>query len=162
MSRDFAAFLRGISNVSMQPFRNALLEIGLTDVGSFGATGNMMFCSRDTDCVSLERRIADAVGVETFVRTRLEMSAIVSEDPYTGLAGASLFLFRGPIDESRVVSFLSGAFEGDPPVVIGTEVHFVHPLRRPGGKGIIDLERELGVRGTMRASRVVARVFDLM
>ena len=51
---------------------------------------------------------------------------------------------------------------GDSPVASGATVYFVHPTRLFGHTIIVDLERELGVRVTMRASRVVARVLARM
>jgi len=159
---DFVAFLRGISNVPMQPLRDALSDIGLTEVRSFGGTGNMFFCVGDMSRTTLEALIADAVGVEAFVRSRSEMAKVVSEDPYAGRFGAGVFFSNSPVDARQAASFLAGGFDGDPPVVARTEVYFVHPLRRLGRRSVIDFERELGVRGTMRASSVVARVLELM
>jgi len=162
MGSDFVAFLRGISNVPMQPLRDALVGIGLTDVRSFGGTGNMLFCAKDSSRGALEVLIGDAVGVDAFVRSRSQLATVVAENPYADLPGASLLFARGPVDESRAAAFMTGGFQAQPPVVAGAEVYFVHPLRRPGHSGIIDLEHDLGVRGTMRASRVVARVLTLM
>jgi uncharacterized protein (DUF1697 family) len=162
VTTDYVAFLRGISNVPMEPYRAALVDIGLTDVRSFGGTGNMLFRAGDSDRAALEESIAEAVGVETFVRSRSELAAVVSENPYTGRPGAGVFFARGPIDASQVAALMAGGFDGEPPVVAGSEVYFVHPLSRPGHKSIIDFERVLGVRGTMRAARVVARVLELM
>lgn len=162
MTRDYVAFLRGISNVSMQRFRVALERLGFTFVGSFGTSGNLMFCLSGEDATSLESRIGDAVGVDAFVRTRSELSAIVAHDPYVGREGAAVFLAKHPIEQSQRESLQDGGFEGEPPVVSGATVYFVHPTRRPGRKAIVDFERELGLRGTMRSSKVVARVLDKM
>lgn len=159
---DHVAFLRGISNVPMQPYRAALDGLGLADVRSFGGTGNMLFRTGRVDRETLERIIAEAVGVEAFVRTRPELAAAMSQNPYSGRPGAAVFFARRPIDAGREADLMAGGFDGDPPVISGTEVYFVHPLRRPGRQSIIDLERELGVRGTMRASHVVERVLGLM
>jgi len=158
----FVAFLRGISNVPMQPLRDALVDIGLTEVTSFGGTGNLVFSSGDSDRIALERRISEAVGVDTFVRNRNEVEAVVLSDPFAGQAGAAVFFMRGAVDATRASSLIAGGFEHDAPVVSGSQVYFLHPLRRPGRRSIVDLERELGVRGTMRASSVVARVLELM
>lgn len=162
MTTDHVAFLRGISNVPMQPYRAALVDIGLADVRSFGGTGNMLFGAGDMDRESLEGAIAEAVGVEAFVRTRPELAAIVSQNPYASRPGAAVFFARRPIDADREAVLMAGGFDGEPPVISGAEVYFVHPLRRPGRQSIIDLERELGVRGTMRAAHVVERVLQLI
>lgn len=162
MDTDLVVFLRGISNTPMQPLRDALSGIGLAEVRSFGGTGNLLFRTRDTDLPALEQRIESAVGVDAFIRSRSELVQVVAGDPFAGMPGASMFISHGIHDASRVESLFAGGFEGQPPVVSGAHVYFLHPVRRPGRRGIIDLERELGVRGTMRASRVVARVLELM
>lgn len=162
MTTDHVAFLRGISNVPMEPYRAALVDIGLADVRSYGGTGNMLFRTDATDREALERSIAEAVGVEAFVRTRHELAAVVSQNPYVGVPGAVVFFARHSIDPDREDVLMAGGFDGEPPVVSGAEVYFLHPLRRPGWRSIIDLERELGVRGTMRAAHVVERVLGLM
>lgn len=157
-----AAFLRGITNVAMRPFVDALERLGLTAVVSFGASGNLVFCADAADSASLESRIAQAVGVEAFVRSRDELSAIVTQDPHSGRKGAMVFLAKRPPDRARIQSLNAGGFNGDPPVVSGATVYFVSPTRRPGRKSPIDFERELGVSGTIRSSKVIARVLDLM
>jgi uncharacterized protein (DUF1697 family) len=146
----------------MEPLRAALVKLGLTEVGSFGASGNFVFRAPSSDVALLEQRIFEAVGAEAFVRSREELLAIVANDPYAGRQGAGLFLSRRPVDEASDVFRDAFGPEGDPPVASGTTVYFMNPTRLPGRKAVIDFERELGVRGTMRASRVVARVLDMM
>lgn len=162
MARDHVAFLRGISNVPMQPFRAALEGLGLTSVESFGASGNLLFRAGDLDEARLEAMIERAVGAEAFVRSRTELAAIVEGDPYAGREGAGVLLARRPIDEAHAESLRRGGFDGPAPVIVGATVYFVFPLRRPGRKSGVDLERELDVRGTMRGSRVLARVLERM
>jgi len=162
MTADQAAFLRGISNVPMQPFRTAFERLGFTEVETFGATGNILFCADDNDGSELESPIGEAVGAETFVRSSEELATIVAQNPYAGLKGASVFLARHRISQSEAESLSAGGFAGDPPVISGANVYFVHPTRRPGAKGVVDFERALGVRGTMRSARVVARVLEAM
>lgn len=162
MASRFVAFLRGISNVPMQPFRGALVDAGLQDVRSYGGTGNLLFSSGGTDRSTLERRVSEAVGVQAFVRSRAEMADILASDPFSGRPGAALFFTHADIDPTAAARISAGGFEGDAPVIMGAQVYFVHPMRRPGRKTVVDLERELAVRGTIRGSRVVQRVFELM
>jgi uncharacterized protein (DUF1697 family) len=162
MTRDHAAFLRNNRTPRMEPLRAALVKLGLTEVGSFGASGNLVFHASNSDVARLERRISEAVGAEVFIRSRQELSAIVANDPYSGREGAGLFLARRPVEEGSAVFRNAFGPEGDPPVAFGTTVYFMNPTRLPGRNSVIDFERELGVRGTMRTSRVVARVLDMM
>jgi uncharacterized protein (DUF1697 family) len=162
MTRDYAAFLRNNRNPSMEPLRAALAELGLTEVGSFGATVNFVFRAPGADVALLERRITEAVGAEALVRTRQELAAIVAKDPYSGRQGANLFLARRLVDETSAVFQNAFGPKGDPPVASGTTVYFLHPTRLLGRKAVVNFERELGVMGTMRTTRVVSRVLELM
>ncbi len=156
-----AVFLRGIAHVPMAPLRDKLTRAGLKEVRSFGATGNFVF-DIDAPPVALEELIEDATGSEAFVRTRAELESIVRSDPYAGLAGAGVFLAKAPIPAQVAARFTQPGFDGPAPVIDGAVVYLVYPIHRPGKQANIDFERELGVRGTMRASRVVARVASLM
>jgi uncharacterized protein (DUF1697 family) len=49
MTRRYVALLRGISNVRMQTFREALTDLGFTDVESYGRSGNLLFNSHNSD-----------------------------------------------------------------------------------------------------------------
>lgn len=159
-SRDHVAFLRGISNVPMQPLRTALERLGLHSVGSFGASGNLFFRAQGLDPSSLEALIEGALGVEAVVRSRSALETIVRQDPFIGRQGAAVFLAKQPIGPMRAESLERGGFEGEPPIVGASVVYFVHPTRRPGRRTAVDFERELGVRGTIRSSTVLVRVLE--
>ena len=87
---------------------------------------------------------------------------IVANNPYLGQQGANLFLAREPIDETRTVFRAAFGPEGAPPVPSGTTVYFVWPTRFSGRKAVVNFERELGVLGTMRTSRVIVRMLEMM
>src|SRR5512147_1813376 len=103
MTKDYSVFLRNNRNPNMAPIRKTLVELGLTEVASLGASGNFIFCAPGADIALLERQITDAVGAEAIVRTRQELTVIVANNPYRGQQGANLFLARGPIDKTRSV-----------------------------------------------------------
>ena len=54
----YVALLRAISNVAMQPFRQAMEELGFTDVASYGMSGNLLFNVDGSDIASIERSIS--------------------------------------------------------------------------------------------------------
>lgn len=162
MASDYVAFLRGISNVPMQPFREALERLGLAEVRSFGMSGNLIFRTEDADADALSGRIADATGADAFVFDRSELARVVADDPFWGREGAAVFLAAVPIGDDRAAELVRDGFDGETPVVSGRTVYFVHPVRRPGHKANVDFERSLGMRGTMRSSGVLARVLELM
>lgn len=162
MSRDLALFLRSISNVPMQPLRERLEALGLCDVVSYGMSGNFVFRSPEQDRYSLERRVQDAFGVAAFVRSRSELHETVAADPYRGEPGASMFLTHQALEREQEAVLDGLEFEGARPVVGGSVVYFVHPTRLASRRSVFDFERVLGLEGTMRASRVVGRLLDLM
>lgn len=81
------AFLRAVNvggrTVKMEALRTAFEALGLTQVQTFIASGNVVFDTRARDLAALERRIeshlAASVGFEmhTFIRTDAELGAIV-------------------------------------------------------------------------------------
>lgn len=151
MPTRYVALLRAISNVSMQPFRAALEELGFTDVESYGMSGNFLFNATPSDTGLLERVIAKRLGCATFVRTRQEMAKVVAADPF---GSAILFLARAPT-ATRRRRFLDLEFEGPRPVLRGHTLFFVYPARLRGKRTPTDFERILGVQGTARSARVV-------
>jgi hypothetical protein len=154
----YVAFLRAISNVSMEPFRRAMEDLGFADVESFGMSGNLLFNARNGRASSLEDRIAARVRTDAFVRTRLELARMLAGDPFRS---AVMFLARPP-SAARHRAFRRLAFSGPRPVIRGKTVSFVYPSSLRGTRAPLDFEAVLGVRGTARSFRVVARVLERM
>jgi uncharacterized protein (DUF1697 family) len=162
MIKDYAVFLRNNQNPNMAPIRKMLTELGFSEVASLGSSGNFVFCAPTTEISVLERQITEAVGAEAIVRTRHELAVIVSTNPYLGQPGANLFLAREPFDKNRSVFQDAFGPQGAHPVPSGTTVYFVWPTRFSGRKAVVNFERELGVLGTMRTSKVIVRVLEKM
>jgi uncharacterized protein (DUF1697 family) len=162
MPLQYVALLRAISNVAMAPFRTAVEALGFTEVASYGMSGNLMFNTARTDATGLERDIAARVGAMTMVRTRSEMRRIVARDPLAGAPGASvLFLARRPTAERRR-ALRDLEVEGNKPVLVGRTVYFRYPLLRAGKNAPVDLEKVLGVKGTIRSAGVVRALLARM
>ena len=95
----YAALLRGIApsgrNMTNDKLRSVFEGLGLEDVGSVLASGNIVFRSDVADAAVLEQRIEDGLALElgissrTLVRTCEEMRALVDSDPFPGLAHSS-------------------------------------------------------------------------
>src|SRR4051812_42161160 len=98
----FFAFLRGINvgghKVTMDRLRKEFETLGLADVSTFIASGNVVFEADDGDGAALERRIerhlADTLGYEvpTFLRTGKELSRIAKHNPFADSDGGTLFV----------------------------------------------------------------------
>lgn len=92
MSQQLIAFLRAINvgghTVKMDHLRQLFLAMGLTDVETFIASGNVIFTTPDTNLSALEQTIEmalrEALGYEvaTFIRTPAELAEIVRYEPF--------------------------------------------------------------------------------
>jgi uncharacterized protein (DUF1697 family) len=97
--RRFAALLRGIApsgtNMTNDKLRAVFEGLGLDDVASVLASGNIVFRSDATDAPALEQRIEDALAMElgissaVFLRTSSELRALVDSDPFPGVTHTS-------------------------------------------------------------------------
>lgn len=92
MSERYIAFLRGINvgghNVKMERIRDLFTEVGLTNVRSYIASGNLFFDTPSEDRTALAKTIEEhlktALGYEVpiFLRTIAELEAILEQDPF--------------------------------------------------------------------------------
>lgn len=104
---DYVAFLRGINlgnrRLKMERLRNLGEELGFAEVGTFIASGNLVFASGARDVAKLEKTIethlARALGyeVDTFVRTRAEVAALAAARPFAAadMAGEDTTIHAG-------------------------------------------------------------------
>jgi uncharacterized protein (DUF1697 family) len=104
VANQFVAFLRAINVggrvVRMPALKTAFEQLGLSDVATFIASGNVVFKSSAKDVGKLEKRVAralqDALGypVATFIRTTGEVARIAEYQPFPGkpIEGATLFI----------------------------------------------------------------------
>ncbi len=91
-ARTYAAFLRGINvgghRVSGGELRSAFEELGLEEVATFRASGNVVFTAAEEPVASLTARIEEglegALGYEVpaFLRTGPEVRAIAEHQPF--------------------------------------------------------------------------------
>jgi len=149
----FAAFLRGI-NVGGRRMTNERLagcfeRIGLDEVATFRASGNVVFSAADGDVaeltVRIEQGLETALGYEvaTFLRTKPQVLAIARHEPFDPkLLAASngklqvALLSRKPTAGARRKA-LSHASEGDRLAIRAAELYWL-----PAG-GMMDSELDL-------------------
>lgn len=171
-----AALLRGINlgtrRVKMDRLREELAALGLREVRTLLASGNVVFDHAAGETQALEGRIeahlADALGyeVDTFVRELSRLEELCAEDEVTGSATDGfevhvLFLREAP--DAEAAQALAGLESPDDRFrLLGREVVW---LRR--GKLMEapfetrDLERVLGgVPNTMRKVDTLRRMVD--
>jgi uncharacterized protein (DUF1697 family) len=138
--RQFIAFLRGINvgghRVKMDRLRALFEELGLTDVSTFIASGNVVFSTDTKDAGALvgeiERHLARELGydVATFLRSPAQLNEIVAFDAVAGSAGGGtdhsvyVVLLRAPAPEEIRSSFAGLGTETDEFFVSGTEIYW--------------------------------------
>lgn len=136
----YIAFLRGINvgghRVKMDRLRGLFEELGLTDVSTFIASGNVIFSADSRDVESLkddiERHLAQGLGydVSTFLRTPAQLEAIVSfETPAvepTGQSTSSVYviLMDAPATDEMRSTLTSLGSEVDEFRFSGAEVYW--------------------------------------
>ena len=88
----YLAFLRGINlgkrRIEMARLRTLFVELKFADVATFIASGNVIFASKEANSHKLEQiiqaHLKKSLGyeVDTFVRTRAEVSAVAGFRPF--------------------------------------------------------------------------------
>lgn len=164
----YIAFLRGINvgghRVKMDRLREIFEELGLNDVSTFIASGNVIFWA-DTDdvdalSVKIERHLAQRLGYEvsTFLRTPAELEAISAKaEPSAGEREASsssvyVIFLQGPAPEALRSTLENLSSETDEFRFSEAEVHW-----RIQGKisesPLFGREMDRALRGTPSTAR---------
>jgi uncharacterized protein (DUF1697 family) len=168
------AFLRAINvgghTVTMAQLRREFEALGLKDVETFIASGNVIFTSRSADRAALERkieaRLRRSLGFEvaTFLRTGAELAAIVGCRPFdeTQIASAGAFcvgFLSGPLDAAARRALMAFKTDIDDFHTNGREVYWLCRTRQ--GESTFtntSMERALGIRATFRGINTLARL----
>ncbi len=92
----YVAFLRGINlsghTIKMEDLKKAFEEIGLENVQTILASGNVLFESRSTNKDALQHDIAAHLfkkfgySIPVIIRTKEEIEKIVAADPFSAIA----------------------------------------------------------------------------
>ena len=167
------AFLRAINvgghTVKMEQLRTLFEELGLKEVQTFIASGNVIFQSPAKSSsleAKIERHLRQALGyeVDTFIRTDGEVAAVAVYRPFknmpAGFTGAQVVGFlRGPLDVATTRAVLALRTEIDDLHVNGRELYW----RTAGGQSDSTLgnalfERTLKGKATFRNINTVVRL----
>jgi uncharacterized protein (DUF1697 family) len=170
----YIAFLRGINvgghQVKMGDLRRMFEALGLGEVATFIASGNVTFVYDEADAAALTERIEghlrDMLGYEvpTFLRTDAELAAVARHEPFPGLEGADgtsyvAFLYQRPkATAARAVAALSN--ETDRVLVHDRELYWhIRGGLTDSTLGAPALEKALGsVPTTVRNLNTVRRL----
>ncbi|MGH9174327.1 MAG: DUF1697 domain-containing protein [Vicinamibacterales bacterium] len=137
----YIAFLRAINvggrTVKMDELRRLFEELGLANVATVIASGNVVFEASATDPSELEQRIVDHLErwlgyrVDTFVRTASELAEIAAYRPFPAAEleadGATLFItfLAAPLDAARQQAIVALGTGTDSFHVHGRELYWL-------------------------------------
>jgi uncharacterized protein (DUF1697 family) len=167
------AFLRAINvgghTVTMERLRKEFEALGLKDVETFIASGNVVFTSR-ADPAALEKKIEArlhaSLGYEvaTFVRTDAEVAAVAGYRAFPPAQiedGATVYVgfVERPLDAAGVRAVMTFKTETDDFCVKGREVYWLRKTRQSDSPfKYVSLEKKLKIRATFRGLNTVARL----
>ena len=172
--RRLFAFLRAINvggrNVAMAELRRVFESLGLRDVETFIASGNVVFTSGGQDIRALELLVEDglrkALGYEvtTFIRNEEELAAIAKCEPFrkshlqdaAALNVGFLAAPPGPAAKKLIAGFRS---EVDDFHVRGREVYWLSRTKQSDSKfNNVRFEKMLNTRATWRGINTIRRL----
>jgi uncharacterized protein (DUF1697 family) len=168
------AFLRAINvgghTVSMDTLRREFDAIGLKDVETFIASGNVVFTAPPGKTTSLERKIEkrlhQSLGYEvrTFIRTEAEVAAIAGYKPFADAhlrsAQALNVAFLGdPLEPAAVKLLMAMRTSIDDFHVNGREMYWL--CRKKQSESTFSnarFEKALGGRATFRGVKTIVKL----
>jgi uncharacterized protein (DUF1697 family) len=168
------AFLRAINvgghNVTMLALREIFETLGLKEVETFIASGNVIFSSRSKDIRALEQKIENQLlrslgyEVKVFLRTVPEVAAIARYKPFDesqqSLAAAlNVAFLADPLSAEAEKSVISFKTEIDDFHVHGREVYWLCKTKQSDSKfSNTRFEKMLKARATWRNINTVVRL----
>ncbi len=156
--------------VKKDVLRQLFVELGLTGVSTFIASGNVLFDEENGDPAALEARIEThlraSLGYEvaTFVRSPAELAAVAAHAPFAPDEMASAFglmvaFLKAPPDEAGRERLLSCRRASDDIAVHGREVYWLRRVQQSETEfGGAKLERALGMPATVRSITTVRKL----
>lgn len=167
----YVALLRGINlgghTVKMDRLKKLFEELGLKNVETFIASGNVIFESASTNAAALEKKIAAHVEkslgfpAATFLRTDHELARVLEHEALGDFGAQSVyiaFLFEKPPKESHAKLMAHGT-KSDQFHVNDREVYWVcrtHMSDSPFFR--VGIEKALGMKATVRNATTVAKL----
>ena len=163
----FVAFLRavnvgGTGRLPMSDLREMCNELGLADVQTYIASGNLAFSSDETKVsvkTALEEKLRDYVGkdVRVFVRTAAELREILEKNPFPDRDPkftVAIFLDRKP--PKNALDNATG--RGDEDMQLGTREIYVY---FGSGMGRSKLNIPAAKEGTARNMNTIKKMVAL-
>ena len=175
---NYIALLRGINvggryKIIMADLRVLFGTLGFTEVTSYIQSGNIIFCSEESNGKKLEQRIEAAIeneygySVPVIMLKRSTLEKILGENPWKPLKDDELnkmyYVFLKESPESEVVAeFKESKFENEK-FVICRDYIYLKCLRGMGKAKLTTnlLEKKLGVQATARNHKTALKLLEL-
>jgi uncharacterized protein (DUF1697 family) len=172
----FIAFLRAVNvgghTVKMDHLCQLMEGLGLSNVETFIASGNVIFDARSGDAGLLEKRIEKglkaALGYEiaTFIRTDLELDNIAKYKSFQGsaldkAAALNVAFMRDKLDEQSKKKLMGLRTDIDNFHVNGREIYWLC-LKKQSDSTFSNsvLEKTLGIQSTLRGINTVRKMAE--
>jgi uncharacterized protein (DUF1697 family) len=173
------AFLRAINvggrNVTMAVLRSHFAEMGLTEVETFIASGNVLFKTRSRGSAGdtawekkIERKLKDGLGYEVsaFVRSIAEVAGIAGYEPFSKkqMASASALnvaFIAAPLDAAALARLKELETDIDTFHAHGREVYWLCRKKQSESKfSNAVFERMLKTRATFRSLTTIKKLAE--
>ncbi len=170
----YSAFLRGVNIsgrvVKMDQLRVHFEKLGMSDVETVIASGNVIFSSTSRNAAALEKRIHEglhkALGypVAIYVRTDAEIAALAGYRPFSPAKhkAAKVLLvgfIAAPLSQEATKTFLSLATDTDDLHARGREIFWLAKLGQSASPLFrVPMEKHLGTLITWRNMNTVERI----
>jgi len=165
----YVAFLRAINtpgrNVKMDRLRSTFESLGLDDVETFIASGNVIF---DADPEIQAERIEAALeadlgfAVPVYLRSGAAVVAAADRRPFGATVGdVEISFLPAEPDPDAAAALIGTATGSDRLAVVGREVYWLHHgPRSESDHREADVVKILGMPTTQRSERTVRRIAD--
>jgi uncharacterized protein (DUF1697 family) len=174
----YVALLRGV-NVGgnaifkMLELRELFESYGLQDVTSYIQSGNIVFTTPEGDpsgiARDLENKLNKSTGreIKVFVLDRGQLLDASEHNPFFPACRdedlrCHLMFLSGEPDRAQAEALAAMQGEEYRFHVRGRVLYYAYPGRYAGHRRSIDFERVLGVQGTSRTWKVVAKLIELL
>jgi uncharacterized protein (DUF1697 family) len=162
----------GRTIIKMADVRKLFESLGLTDVATYIQTGNVLFSTREADpqrlARQLEKKLAPAIGSQArvFVLSPADLKAAAAHNPFDPERRDQeqrchlLFLSAEP-ETARREKLMALQGKEYRFHLHDKVLYYAYDNQYAGNRRSIDFERVLGVAGTARTWKVVAKLIEL-
>lgn len=172
----YFAFLRAINvgghTVRMERLQKLFESMGFADVGTFIASGNIIFTAKSRNAAALERQIEsnlyEALGYEvvTFLRSTAELSAAAHYQPFApaqieSAAALNVAFLKSPLSGESVQTLMSLRSAIDDFHVHGREMYWLC-LKKQSESAFSNalFEKTLKISSTLRGMNTIRKMAE--